>query len=95
MIREPHSRILVGHERSLVVDEHMRWLNGRWPSAALRDLDHDPRVGDSPIASWSRGHSHALAVARSRVANVAESRNRKRFDRQDDAPPLIDEVTHV
>ena len=86
MIREPHSRELVGYERTRAVDDHLTWLAGRWPSEALRAADHDPREGDSPIATWCRGHRLAQAEHRSRT------RNRKRFDRRDDARRLVDEV---
>lgn len=89
---EPRSRVLLGCERTQVLDEHLRWLNGRRPSEALQELDHNPRNGDSPIATWSRGHRLAQAQRRSRIGWGSGS-NRKRFDRRDDAPPLIDEVT--
>lgn len=92
MNHEPHSRVLLGCERTQVVSEHLRWLNGRAPSQALRELDHNPREGDAPIAIWSRGNRLAQARRRSRIGWGSGS-NRKRFDRADDAPPLIDEVT--
>ena len=86
MSRTPGSRVLVGHERSVVVAEHLA-------SLAAPDLE-DVRDGDSPIATWARGRRHALAYQRARQ-RWGSGRNRKRWDRPDDAPPLIDEVTHV
>jgi hypothetical protein len=84
MTREPGSRVIVGCERTLVVAEHLASL-----AAPERE---DVRDGNSPIAIWARGHSLALAQRRSKL-NWRDSHNRKRTDRRDDAPPLIDEVT--
>lgn len=83
------SRELVGYERTQVVDEHLAWLNGRLPSEALRQLEQDTRHGDSPIATWARGHRFALAHRRIWTRG---GRNTKAGDVDDDAPPLIDEV---
>ena len=83
MTREPHSRELFGHERSVVVAEHLAALN----APVLEDV----RDGDSPIAIWARGHRLAQAQRRSRLG-WGSGLNRKRFDRADDAPPLVDEV---
>jgi hypothetical protein len=83
---EPRSRVLLGCERTQVLDEHLRWLNGRQPSKALQELDHDPRNSDSPIAAWSRVNSRQQAIVRAR------RRPLRRPSRLDDAPPLIDEV---
>ena len=82
MSREPHSRELVGHERTQGVEAHLA-------SLARPELE-DVRDGDSPIAIWARGHRLALAQRRSRL-NWRQSHHRVR--RPDDFPRLIDEVT--
>lgn len=95
MNREPHSRELLGYERSVVVQEHMRWLNGRLPSQALRDETADPRLADTPIAIWTRGHSHALAQSRAWRNRGDDGKPRQEERRFEAVPKLIDEVRHV
>lgn len=84
MSREPHSRELFGHERSVVVADHLASLEA--------PQFEDVRDGDSPIAIWARGHRLGLAQRRSRL-NWRQSHNRKRDDRPDDYPRLKDEVS--
>ena len=89
MISEPLNAVLVGEDRARAISEHLAWLNGRWPSEMLRELDWRPHDADSPIAMWSRKHSRLQALLRF-------TRFRKRRAcRMDDGPPLIDDLDDV
>jgi hypothetical protein len=79
---------LKGYERFLVIKEHLAWLNGRWPSEAIKALEQDVRGGDSPIAQWTREHS--AEIARKLAASQRRYRNTKHENTPDDFPKLED-----
>ena len=84
---KPRNAVLVGVDRAQAIADHLAWLNGRWPSEMLRQLDRRPHDADSPIARWSLAHSRRLAVVR-----FLRYRTPGKF-RLDYAPPLIDDLS--
>jgi len=50
--RQKSNRELVGVERETAIKEHLKWLNGRMPSQAIRDCEREPVEVVQPL--WDR-----------------------------------------